>query len=189
MAKGFDAQLLTKTFLNVAQESFSRASKLTPSDHPTTKSQNIIEYQGRMSVTAMEKFNAPTYISGVSFYLNDQDKAKHRAKGAIVLYLEASNAEKLLRGFGYPAMEDEDDEELLNSSSKLCVTLAEGLKQALAGQGAGQLVLSAPVSDKNSLQDGVEFSADQTEKQEVSFYFWKKKVLVVDLTMASLAAR
>ncbi len=189
MAKGFDAQLLTKTFLNVAQEAFSSASKLTQSDPPTTKSQNIIEYQGRMSVTAMEKFNGPTYISGLSFYLNDQHKEKHRAKGAFVLYLEASNAEKLLRGFGYPAVDDEDDEEILNSCSKLCTALAESLKQGLADQGAPQLVLSASVSDKNSLQEGVEFGPDQTEKQEFSFYFWKKKVLVVDLTMASLPAR
>lgn len=189
MAKGFDAQLLTKTFLSVAQESFSRAAKLVQSESPTIKSQNIIEYQGRMGVTAMEKFNAPTYISGISFYLNEQDKAKHRAKGAFVLYLEVSNAEKLLRGFGYPAADDEEDEELLNSCGKLCTALAEGLKQGLVVHGAPPLVLSSAVSDKNSLQDGIEFSSDQTEKQEISFYFWKKKVLVVDITMASFSAR
>lgn len=186
MAKGFDPQILTRTFLDSAQELFSRSSKLAQSDPPTTKSQNIIEYQGRMSVTAMEKFNGPTYISGVSFYLNAQDKDKRRAKGAVVLYVEASNAEKLLRGVGYSAGDDEEDEELLASCAKLCTALAEGLKQGL---GISSLILSAPVSEKNSLPGGIEFSADQSEKQEISFYFWKKKALVVDLTMAALPSR
>ena len=56
MAKGFDPDVLTKTFLKVAQDMFNKNAKATPSEPPTAKSQNIIEYEGRMSLqlTSME---------------------------------------------------------------------------------------------------------------------------------------
>jgi hypothetical protein len=189
MAKGFDSTILTKMFLSTAEETFGRISKVAPSDPPTAKLQHLIEYQGRMSVTAMEKFNGPTYISGVSFYLSSQDKDKHRAVGAMALYIEASNAEKLLKAFGYSVGDDEEDEEVLNACGKVCVVLAEGLKKELAKLKYPDLILSVPVSEKNSLADGIESGANQMEKQEISFFFWKKKVLVVDLVLSSLTAR
>ena len=186
MAKGFDPEILSKTFIKAAEDTFSRLSKIAPSEPPTVKTQKVVEYEGRMSVAAMEKFNGPTYISSVSFYLNEQDRDKHRAKGALVLYLEATNAEKILRAFGHPITEDEEEEETLNSCGKLCTSLAEALNQSLAAQGNPQLILSSPISDKNSLHGGVEFSADQTQKQEISFSFWRKKALAVDVTLTSL---
>jgi hypothetical protein len=187
MPKGFDPELLTKMLLATAQETIGR-SKVAPSDPPTTKFQGVIEYQGRMSVTAMEKFNGPTYISGVSLYLSPQDKEKHKAVGAVTLYLEASNTEKLLKAFGYSVGEDEEDEEVLSSCGKLCTTMAEGLKKELAKANFPELTLSAPVSEKNSLADGIEFGS-HTEKLEASFYFWKKKVLVVDVALGALSGR
>ena len=190
MAKGLDSQILVKIFLDVAQKTFAATSgKIVSSDEPTHKSQNIIEYQGRMSVTGMDKFNGPTYIAGVGFYLNDQDREKHRAKGAIVIYLEASNTERILRGFGHPVSDDDEDEETLTACGKICTTLADTFKESLSQAGYPALVLSSPVVNKNSLSEGIDFSADQTQKQEISFYFWKKKAFVVDLTMADISRR
>lgn len=190
MAKGFDAEILVKTFLDMAQKSFDATSgKVVTSDAPTHKAQNIMEYQGRMSVTGMEKFNGPAYIAAVSFYLNEQDRDKRRAKGAMVLYLESSNAEKILRGFGHPVTDDDEEEETLAACGKLCTTFAEKFKEGLSQSGASSLILSAPVSNKNSIPEGIDFSSDQTQKQEISFYLWKKKALVVDLTLADVSRR
>jgi|CXWL01.1.fsa_nt_gi hypothetical protein len=190
MSRNFDSQVLVKTFLSAAHQAFALTSgKVVPTDDATHKTQNIIEYQGRMSVTGMDKFNGPTYIVGVSFFLNEQDRDKRRAKGAMVLYLEASNAEKILRGFGHPISDDDEDEETFTAYGKVCTTLADKFKESLAQSGYPSLVLSEPVSSKNSLSEGIDFSSDQTQKQEISFYFWKKKALVVDLTMADLSRR
>ena len=79
MAKNLDPDILVKTFLTVAQQAFASTSgKVIPSDDAAFKSQNIIEYQGRMSSAGMEKFNGPTYVAGVSFFLNEQDRDKRR---------------------------------------------------------------------------------------------------------------
>ncbi len=188
MAKGFDPDILVKTFLDVAQKSFEATmGKVVPTDAATHKAQNILEYQGRMSVTGMEKFNGPAFIAGVSFYLNEQDRDKHRAKGAMVLYLEASNTEKVLRGFGHPLSDEEEEEETLAACGKLCSTLATKFKENLSG--ASSLIMSDPISNKNSIPEGIDFSSDQTQKQEISFYIWKKKAIVVDLTMADVSRR
>ena len=190
MAKGLDSQILVKTFLAVAQKAIAATSgKVVSSDDPTHKAQNIIEYEGRMSVTGMDKFNGPTYIAGVGFYLNDQDKQKHRAKGAMVIYFEASNTERILRGFEHPISDDDEDEGTLAACGKICTMLADKFNESLSQSGYPALVLSAPVTNKNSLSEGIDFSADQTQKQEISFYFWKKKALVVDLTMADISRR
>jgi hypothetical protein len=187
MAKGFDPELLTKASLNALQDIITSMSKVAPSEAPTTKEQRLIEYQGRMSVSAMEKFNAPTYISGVSFYLSPQDKDKHKAVGAMALYIEASSAEKLLKSFGYSVADDEEDEEALNACGKLCGLVAEGLHKELRKLSCPELTLSSPVSEKNSLLEGIEFGPSQTAKQEISFYFWKKKVLVLDVVLSNIA--
>jgi hypothetical protein len=189
VAKGFDPQLLTKTVLTVAQDIFGRQSKVQPTDPPTSETHKLIEYQGRMSVNAMKKFNSPAYISGISFYLTPQDKEKHKAVGVLVLYIEASNAEKLLKSFGYTIGEDEEDEEVVNACGKLCTVFAEGLKNELKKANFPELILGAPVSEKNSLTEGVEFGSAQTEKQEISFNFWKKKTLVLDVVLSNLTAR
>lgn len=190
MAKSLDPQVLVKTFLNAAQQAFaSTAGKVVPTNDATEKPQNIIEYQGRMSVAGMDKFNGPTYISGVSFYLNEQDRDKHRAKGAMVLYLEAANAEKILRGFGHSVSDDEEDDETLTACGKVCTTLADKFKENLSQAGYPSLVLSTPIVNKNSIPEGIDFSTDQIQKREISFYFWKKKALVVDLTVADISRR
>ncbi|MBL8013626.1 MAG: hypothetical protein JNN05_07235 [Candidatus Omnitrophica bacterium] len=185
MSKGFESEIIIKTFLNVAQQAFSSTGgRLVPSDDPTHKTQNIIEYQGRMSASGMDKFNAPTYVAGVSFYLSEQDREKHRAKGAMVLYLEALNADKFFKAFGHPVTDEDDEEEAGAACGKICTMLAEKFKSALSDSaGASQMVLSQPVGNKNSLPEGVDFSADQKQKQEISFYFWKKKSMVVDITL------
>ena len=150
MAKGFDPDILVKTFLDVAQKSFETTmGKVVPTDAATHKAQNILEYQGRMSVTGMEKFNGPAYIAAVSFYLNEQDRDKHRAKGAMVLYLEASNTEKVLRGFGHPVSDEDEEEETLAACGKLCAMLATKFKENLSG--ASSLIMSTPISNKNSI--------------------------------------
>ncbi len=190
MSKGFDSDILVKTFLNVAQQAFAAtAGKVVPSDDATSKTQNIIEYQGRMSVAGMDKFNGPTYVAGISFYLNEQDRDKHRAKGAMVLYLESSNAEKFFRGFGFPVADEEEEEEASVACGKIGTMLAEKFKDKLAETGCPSLIISQPFCGKNSLSEGLDFSPDQGKKQEISFYFWKKKSMVVDITMADISRR
>jgi hypothetical protein len=186
MAKGFDPAILTKAALAAAQDVFNRIAKTPPSDPPTTKSQNIIEYQGRMSISAMEKFNGPTYIAGVSFYLTPQDKDKHKAVGAIAVYVEALSAEKLLKTFGFTIGEDEEEEEALSACGKLCGILAEALIKELKKVGCPDLIAGTPASEKNSLADGIE-SGSSSEKHEIGFFFWKKRVLVLDVVLSSIA--
>jgi hypothetical protein len=64
--------------------------------------------------------------------------------------------------------------------------IADALKDRLAADGYVPLEFSAPGSYKNTISEGVEFSKDQKEKQEISFYFLKRKSLVIDWTLAPI---
>jgi len=56
----------------------------------------------------------------------------------------------------------------------------------LSVPGFSSLVLSPPAVYKNTITEGVAFSKDQKEKQEISFYFLKHKALVIEWTMTAL---
>jgi len=64
--------------------------------------------------------------------------------------------------------------------------IADNLNERLTATGYAPLKVSTPAVYKNTISAGVEFSRDQDEKQEISFYFLKHKALVVDWTMTPL---
>ena len=85
--------------------------------------------------------------------------------------------------------DEDEEEESAVACGKICTLLAEKFKERLAESGFPELFLSKPACNKNSLPEGIDFSADQKQKQEISFYFWKKKAMVVDITMADFSRR
>lgn len=77
--------------------------KVVPTDAATHKAQNILEYQGRMSVTGMEKNSmARLHRRRQVFTSMNRTAINTVPKGQWCFIFEASNTEKVLRGFGHP---------------------------------------------------------------------------------------
>ena len=149
----------------------------------------IDEYEDRMRVKASDKFDVAVYIATISFYLNQSEMKIHRARGAMVLYMDSEVADKLLKAAGFQVPYDEDDESMMSLCGSLCESIAHSLCDRLAAAGFLKLETSIPGVYKNSIPEGVEFSKDQDEKQELSFYFLKHKALVIDWTLAPIAKK
>ena len=147
---------------------------------------DIIEYNSRMRVFGMEKFNGPCFISVINYYSSEVDLKAHKAGGAVVLYIEEGNAAKLLKALGFKKFDEEDNDAVLKMCGEFCTLLAEDYKKELSSLGYKDLVLSAPSNYLNGVPEGVEFSYDQYVKYEMSFYLWKQKTVVLDVTMKSL---
>jgi len=81
---------------------------------------------------------------------------------------------------------DEDDESMMALCGSLCQSIADALKDRLASAGYISLEVSTPAVYKNTISEGVEFSKDQDEKHELSFYFLKHKALAIDWTLAPI---
>lgn len=186
MAKSIDSQVLMTTVMGVVEQTLAKMSGIMPTEAPQTKEADIIEFYGRMRVMNMNDFNAPVYVSVVNYYLTQEDMNKGKAKGVLVLYVDAENASKLYKFLGFTVPDDEDDESMLDGCGELCNLIGGALKNELANVGYVNLVMSAPEYYKNSVTDGVKFSLDQKKKYQFSFFYWKRKTLVLEVSMADI---
>lgn len=185
--KGMDPQVLMTTMMGVTEEVLGTMSGVTASQPMQTKEMDIIEYNGRMRCVGMEKFNAPSYISVVNYYLNPQDLENHKkAKGAMVLYVDYENAGKLFKNLGFSISEDEDDVSMMDACGEFCNMLGGGFKNEIGKLGYLDMTMSPPHNYKNSILEGVEFSPDQSTKYELSFFYWKRKAIVVEITLGAI---
>ena len=131
-----------------------------------------------MRVNATDKFDVAVYIAATNFYLNQADMQAHRARGALVLYMDTEVADKIFKAAGLQVPYDEDDESMMGLCGTLCQLIADALKDRLAAAGfASMLEFLLRAVYKNTIPEGVEFSKDQNEKQEISFYFLKHKAV------------
>ena len=184
--KKIDPKILT-ALMGVIEQVLSKMSGIVPSSAPETKEAELVKYEGRMRVAGMEKFNAPSLISIINYYLTPTDMERRKGvKGALVLYVELENAGKLFKALGFTFPDDEDDVSMMTACGEFCSVLSGNFKKELAGLGYADLAASAPHNYKNSVLEGVEFSTDQKTKHEFSFFYWKHKSIVVELTLAAI---
>lgn len=186
MGKIFDPQVVSPIITSFIEELITTKGGLVPTQNYDVAVKPIEEYQGRMLVSSTEKLDVPAYISEANFYLNQGDMNAHRARGAMVIYMDIEVADKLFKAAGLQVPYDEDDESMEALCGSLCKLISEALKDRLAQAGYVSLEVSTPNAYKTHIPEGVEFSKDQNEKQEISFYFLKHKALVIDWTMAPI---
>lgn len=186
MAKIFDPQIINPILTDVIEQLITTKGSLPASKPFEIATKAIDGYEDRMLVKAAEKFNVAAYIATSSFYLNQSDLQAGRPRGTMVIYMDTEVADKLFKAAGLQVPYDEDDESMMGLCGSLCQLIADALKDRLAAAGYVKLEASTPDVYKNNISEGVEYSKDQNEKQELSFYFLKHKALVIDWTLAPI---
>jgi hypothetical protein len=186
MAKIFDPQIVNPMITGIVEEMISTRGSLAPTKLFEVAVKPIEEYEGRMRVNATDKFDVSVFLASICFYLNQGEMQGHRAKGTMIFYMDTEVADKIFKAVGYQVPYDEDDESMMALCGKLCQSIADSLKERLVKAGYISLEVSAPAVYKNTIPEGVEFSKEQEEKQELSFYFLKHKALAIDWTMAPI---
>lgn len=186
MAKAFDPQIVNPILTGIIEDVITKAGNLPSTKPPEIATKTIDEYDDRMRIKATDKFDVAVYIAAVNFYLNKPDMQAHRARGAMIVYMDIEVADKLFKAAGLKVPYDEDDESMMGLCGNLTKTIANSFKEQLASSGYVSLEVSEPAVYKNSISEGVEFSKEQDEKQEISFFFLKHKALVIEWTMAPI---
>ena len=186
MAKGLDPQIVNPILTGFIEELIVAKGGISASKPFEIATKPIDEYEDRMRITATDKFDVAVFVAASSLYLSQGDMQAHRARGAVVLYMDIEVADKIFKAAGLPVPYDEDDESMMDLCGKLCQSVVDALKDRLAAAGYASLVASAPEVYKNTIAQGVDFSKDQKEKQELSFYFLKHKALVIDWTLSPI---
>jgi len=186
MGKGLEPQIVNSIISGYIEELITTKGGLVASKPFEVATKSIDEYENRMRIKATDKFDVAVYIAAFSLYLNQADMQAHRARGAIVFYMDTEVADKLFKAAGLEVPYDEDDESMLTLCGSLGQLIADAVKDRLSAAGYAALTVSSPGVYKNTIPEGVEFSKGQDEKQELSFYFLKHKALVVDWTIAPI---
>lgn len=183
MAKEFDVQVLNTTIVSVVQDTFRKMLRVELLGQPAILEKDIIEYDSRMRVFPQEKFNGPTYISFVNFFLSEKDLAAANAVGTFVLFVKEDIAEKVLKAFGLSSRDAEEESVLMDKLGEFCFILADALAKRLVELGYAGLIVSPPYQTKNSVPEGVPFDYGLYSKQELSFTVWNQKCIVVEACM------
>lgn len=144
----------------------------------------IIEYESRIRTFGLAKFNNPCYLTAVNIYASQRDLEAHNTLGALIIYVERENVDKVFKSLGVGLKMDDEDEVILEKIKEVGKTLAEPFIRGLQALGYSALVISEPQSYVNDAAEGVEFNYNEYKYYEISFFAWKEKVLVTDLTLA-----
>ncbi len=189
MAKKIDVQVLNTMIMGVIKDTFEQLCHAAFSADPVAVEKDIIEYDGRMRLTPMEKFNAPAHVAVINYYLPLQRFETNDPAGTFILYVKEDVIEKLFKAFGRRANEAEDEVACLEVVGEMGHILAGNIKNALTAMGFVELTLAASFTYKNAVPEGVPFDYRLFKKQEISFSFWKQKCIVVEMCLGDIPVK
>ncbi len=180
----FDPQVIATTLMGCVQTTLEQMYNLKLSQDPEFEEKEIIEYASRMQTFGLEKFNGPCYISAINFYLSPRHLEEHDPVGAIVIYIREDLAVRFLKALGFEDADEEDEEIVLDCCGELANIITGQFKNELTSLGYKDLTISAPIKAKNDIPGGVEFNYNEYKLYELTFYLWKEKTMVINITMA-----
>jgi len=179
-----DLEKFAELMVRGVTDLFQERGNIAFSSRPVLEKQEIIEYEGRMRVDGMDKFdNEPTYVSAINYYINSKAMEKHDAVGAVVVYVKQEYLAGIMKKLQYPPFDDDSDDELRDSCGTLCNIIAGRVKSEFVKAGYIELEMSHFINFRNSAFDGVEFCSSEYDKYEAMFELDGKKKLVVELSL------
>ena len=186
MSNIFDTQVLKTAIIGVVRDTFRKTLRAEMQGEPVAAEKDIIEYESRMRVFPLEKFNGPVYVAYVNFYASPKEMQSLNVAGTFLLFVKEDIAEKLLKALGHSSKDAENEEALMDKIGEFCHTLAGSVKDEFVNQGYPDLVVSPPQRFKSSVPDGVPFDYDLYTKQEISFKFWNQNCIVIEACMGAI---
>jgi len=174
---------VAKVLKRILDELFAKTT-LNYTKDPQIRERNIVEYESKMRVDGLEKFNAPCYGSAINLFLSEDARENEDAMGALIIYLDLSDAEKIFKALGTEDFDDENEEEMLKICGSNLQSIGNQFSSGLENLGYHNLILSNPIHFRNSIHEGLAFSYDEYQYCQLDFYFWKHKSFVVDITIS-----
>ena len=110
---------LARTFCACVQKSVEEYCQATFAKNPKVEQRDIIEYQSRMRVFGLEKFNDTCYIAHSNLYESPLEQEQKDTCGLIIVYVSDENAERLFKSL-LRGREESDEELVTECTAELC---------------------------------------------------------------------
>ena len=190
MGKNNDLEKFSGLLLKGVTNLFQERGEIKFTKPPATQRRTIIEYDRKIPVDRIEKFNNErTYGSTVNYYGNAAEMARNKTLGALIVYVPEAYLPKLMRTLQYPAIDDEDEKAMLDSVGTLCNIVAGRFKSEVSSAGYIELEMSHFNNFRNSPLYGIDFCFPEYEKYEISFDLEGVKRMVLEVTMGIVPLR
>ncbi len=177
---------LTLILIKAVTDTLRVKGGISLSARPEVKEKKIVQFGRRMRVDGLEKFGERTVFSAIYFYRDKSHMEKHNAVGSLVFYVPVSYISKLLHLLDYPRIDEDDEPAVLDACGTIANLFGGAFVKEMSGRGYIFLEMSPFESYVNTAVDGLEFSADQKCKYEMSMEIKGEKRLVLELTMAPI---
>ena len=184
----FDLKEFATTLIKSVEKAINSKCSFDFTKDPDIIEKNIIEYDSRMRVNAMEKFNGPCYVAAFNFYLSPESLKSGDVKGTLILYLECDCAGGFLKKLGHK-FDDDDQAIVCDYFAEFGNLAANQFKNDISSKGFADLTISAPLKGINDIFEGVPFPYDEYKYYELSFHFLKQKGIVASLTMSPIPSK
>jgi hypothetical protein len=174
LAEDFRA-CVQKTIEEYCQVVFAKDAKVVARD--------IIEYESRMRVFGLEKFNDTCFIAFINLYESPLELERKDTCGVILVYVNEESAERLFK-FPLKGHQEEDDTYLMELTKTLCRQLFERFKVSAFRYGYANLLGAEVEGYRSNVEEGVVFPYSQDTLYQVSCNLWKEKMVVAELVLA-----
>lgn len=191
MGTSLDPQVIATTVMGAVSNVITTMCHQEFTQEPKFREKEIIEYNSRMRVFGLEKFNGPSYISSVNLYRNNGSHDIQNVDdvlGTMVLYLEPEAAQKIIKSLGME-INVNDENMILDNCGEFCNLVAGQYKNKIMEMGYEDLILSAPTNFINDVPGGVRFCYDEYRYYETEFFLWKALALVVAVCMGPVSIK
>jgi hypothetical protein len=174
---------LAESFRNCVQNTVTQYCRVTFTKDAKVEARDIIEYESRMRVFGLEKFNDTCYIALLNLFESPLEKEKGDVCGVLIIYVEEENAEKLFKA-QLKGREEEDDELIVDFIKELCSAVYDSFKVQAHRFGYPNLLRGDVENYRSNIEEGVLFPYTEDTLYQVNCSLWREKVLVAELVLA-----
>jgi len=171
--------------VRATQNILQKQCKVTFSQDPDVTELEIIEYNSRMRVFGMEKFNGPCFIAVINFFRNNGSSENKITCGSLIIYIDEMCTTTILKAISGGSFDEDDAEVVMQYTGELCNIIADELKNELTKIGYSDLLISKPINYQNDIPEGVDFEFREAKYHESSYYIKEKKAIVVNFSLGS----
>ena|SRR3989338_4177921 len=177
-----DLESMAKTLDEIIVARINSQERLVLSKPPKFEKNSIVEYDKKLKLSAMSKFNNPGYTFAVNYHATNDDIKKFKPLGAVIIYFVEADIPIFLKAFELRNFDDENPEEIAAQCLAFSKPLATQFAENLTSKGYIKLIMGEPVCARNDV-NGIGFSFDQYDKYEISYFIKDIKIMVAELTM------
>jgi len=180
-AEKIDFQVVATTLMGAINDSVNGFLKVKMDNDPSIVTKPLY-VQEKWNISTYGDFIDGSYVSVIYFFRHSRDRESKHYCGMLVVYVNTSVINYLVRVFGYKNAEQAGNEVSLDVVAELSNNIAGVFKKDLSGVGYPELEISSPLKFKG-FSGELDYPKGQKNFHRVTAFVWGQTI-TVDVILA-----